>query len=190
MEEFGRIVKRYPQSTYVELTKSLQQEWLYVQRVVPRVREKFAPIEKAIVEDFLLALLGQPMEVATQLRGQLAKPARMAGLGISNPVEKTEARHAHNRRLTAPHIASLKEPCGFDTIAYAKSVKTFRMMPRLIPNDEDEQDWQTQVKMAPAEGEWKRIERAAHLRRWLTAMPSAKNRMALTSLRFQERLNL
>ena len=67
--------------------------------------EKFAPIEKAIVEDFLLALLGQPMEVATQLRGQLAKPVRIAGLGISNPVEKTEARHAHSRGLNARLIA-------------------------------------------------------------------------------------
>ena len=105
MEDFGRIAKRYPQSIYAGLTKSLQQEWMYVQRVVPGVRERFAPIEKAIVEDFLLALLGQLVEVVTQMREQLAKPARTAKLSIPNPVEKTEARHAHSRGLTAPLIA-------------------------------------------------------------------------------------
>ena len=105
VKAFGHNIKRYPQSAYAGLTKSLQQEWMYVQRVVPGVRERFAPIEKAIVEDFLLVLLGQLVEVVTQMREQLAKPARTAKLSIPNPVEKTEARHAHSRGLTAPLIA-------------------------------------------------------------------------------------
>ena len=46
------------------------------------------------------------------------------------------------------------------------------------------------MEMAPVESEWKRIEQTAHLGRWLTAKSSAENGITLTSLEFQDRLNL
>ena len=65
-------------------------------------RELFALIEKVIVEDFLLALLGWPVEVVTQLTGAAGvicqdggawhiKPSR-EGRSLSRAVER--ARHA------------------------------------------------------------------------------------------------
>ena len=47
---------KHPQSAYAGLQKFLQQEWAFVQRVTPGVREAFVPVEEALREIFVPAL--------------------------------------------------------------------------------------------------------------------------------------
>jgi hypothetical protein len=44
----AKVTKRYPQTAYAGLTKSLQQEWQYLQRGVPNCRPAFEPVEEVI----------------------------------------------------------------------------------------------------------------------------------------------
>ena len=37
--------KKYPQAAYTALSKSLQSEWTYLQRVVPGIADAFGPVE-------------------------------------------------------------------------------------------------------------------------------------------------
>ena len=46
----------HPQSTYLGLQNSLQQEWAFVQRVTPGVGAAFGPVKDALQEVFLPAL--------------------------------------------------------------------------------------------------------------------------------------
>ena len=78
--------KKYPQSSFAGLTKSLQTEWTYLQQVVPDVEEVFAPVERAIKDFFLPALLGEK-EVDIPLRDLMVLPVKLAGLGIPDPTK-------------------------------------------------------------------------------------------------------
>ena len=59
VKALGRISTRFPQTAYAGLVKALQNEWTYLQRVTTGSGSLYAPIEKAITENFLPALLGQ-----------------------------------------------------------------------------------------------------------------------------------
>jgi len=54
----ARISVYYPQTVYAGLSKSLQAEWQYTHRVVENARDHFAPIEEALANVFIPALLG------------------------------------------------------------------------------------------------------------------------------------
>ena len=55
----GKISRRHPQSDYDGLGMSLQIEWQYLQRTVPRVVTLIGPIEEALREKFFPALFGR-----------------------------------------------------------------------------------------------------------------------------------
>ena len=68
----GQATKKYPQTAYSRHIQSLQMEWTYLQRVVPGTEAAFAPIKKALTEDFLPALLGDNKATATSFRNRHA----------------------------------------------------------------------------------------------------------------------
>jgi hypothetical protein len=45
---FAKVAKRYLQIAFAGLTKSLQQKWQYLQRVMPNCRPAFEPVKEAI----------------------------------------------------------------------------------------------------------------------------------------------
>ena len=57
VEALARVAKRFPQTAYAGLAKSLQSEWQYLQRVVPNAGLSFAPVEAALTTTFLPSLL-------------------------------------------------------------------------------------------------------------------------------------
>ena len=54
----AKISRRHPQSAYSELGMSLQSEWQYLKRTVPRVGTMMGPIEEALREKLFPALFG------------------------------------------------------------------------------------------------------------------------------------
>ena len=54
----GKIARRHPQSAYAGLWMSLQLEWQYLQRTVPKFGTLIGPIEEALREKFFLSLFG------------------------------------------------------------------------------------------------------------------------------------
>ena len=54
----AKIARRHPQLAYAGLGMSLQSEWQYLQRTVPRVGTLMGPIEEALREKFFLLLFG------------------------------------------------------------------------------------------------------------------------------------
>jgi hypothetical protein len=89
IEALSKVARRYPQTAYAGFTKSLQAEWQYVQRVTPNLTQAFAPLEMAISQVFLPALLNSSIEEAATLRPLIALPVRHGGLGILDPTATT-----------------------------------------------------------------------------------------------------
>lgn len=71
---------------------SLQQEWQYLQRVVPGCGAAFQPIEDAIRDVFIPALLqGLPDETQRELT---SLSVRHAGLGLPDPTSTAQGNYA------------------------------------------------------------------------------------------------
>ena len=114
----GHAAKRYPQTAYAGMTRSLMCEWQYLQRVLPGVSDAFEPIEEALRCHFLPQLLGQAT-VSDRLRERLKQPVNKGGLGIPNPSETSDALFEAYKRMILVLTASLiKNKSVFSTEHY------------------------------------------------------------------------
>ena len=70
IERLALVAKhRRSQSAFLGLTKVLQHQWTYLQRVTPGIDDLFAPVEAALLNIFLPALYGGD-DVTEHLRAQ------------------------------------------------------------------------------------------------------------------------
>jgi hypothetical protein len=81
----GKIAKRYPQTSYAGMARSLQMEWQYTLHVIPDVDTQFESLARVIAEECLPALLSEPAGLPEGLRERLTLPARWSGMGIPDP---------------------------------------------------------------------------------------------------------
>ena len=74
------MAKKQPQAAYVAVSKSIQNEWSYLQRIHPDCDS----LRTALINNFIPSLIGDPI---TEIEFQIfEKPTRLAGLGIRDPV--------------------------------------------------------------------------------------------------------
>jgi len=106
---------------FAGLTKSLQLEWQYIQRVVPAIGTTLAPIEEALANTFLPALLEEPPALMARLRAISTLPVQYAGLGIPNPMATAAQDYAASRKLTDPLMSLIATGMELGVHAYAKA---------------------------------------------------------------------
>lgn len=54
----AKIVEDYPQSAHTAISKSMQAEWKFIQRIIPEIANLFNPLNSAIQTIFFPSLLG------------------------------------------------------------------------------------------------------------------------------------
>ena len=113
----AKAAVQYPQTAYAGLCKSLQSEWLYLQRVLPNCGEAFAPLESAIREQFLPALLGEKHAIGDELRLITQLGVKAAGLGILNPVTTAVDNYTSSHSITEPASDSLLSSAPFGNVS-------------------------------------------------------------------------
>ena len=92
--------------------------------MVPDCREKFIPLEEALVDKFIPQLFG--VEVTLDDRQLFELPVRNAGLGISNPTSTAEVVHKTSVQCTKLLVNSLCGKGTFDIRAHVDCVNTAR----------------------------------------------------------------
>jgi hypothetical protein len=58
IHELFKVAERFPQAAYAGLSKSLQHEWQFLQRVTQGLGDEFQDVEQVLHHDFLSALFG------------------------------------------------------------------------------------------------------------------------------------
>ena len=84
IEQLSEIAEEEPQLAYTAFTKAMCMRWCFLQRTIPNTRDFFIPVEEAIRDKLIPALLGG--RVNETERKIFALPVRYGGLGILNPV--------------------------------------------------------------------------------------------------------
>ena len=85
VNELAILAKDEPQAVYACFTKAISHRWSYVQRTIFNIEPLFSPLEDAIREKLIPALIGR--NVSDLERRILALPVRLGGLGISDPTK-------------------------------------------------------------------------------------------------------
>ena len=98
MEQLSIIANDEPQIAHAAFTKALCMRWSFVQRTIPGVKHLFEPLEAAIREKLIPAVVGRT--VSDLERRLLALPVRFGGIGLNNPVETAEFEYETSVKIT------------------------------------------------------------------------------------------
>jgi hypothetical protein len=123
IETLVRIAVMFPQNAYAGLVLSLQAKWQYICHVVPGVGQFLEPVESALCEKFITALLQVSEPVDNVFCQLLSHGVKMGGISIKNPV--TSAPHFHQCLMDAFDILvmALHDGGGLNAKAHKAVVK-------------------------------------------------------------------
>ena len=130
----SKAAVRAPQAAFSTMTKSLQCEWEFVQRVVPDCAETFIPLQHAISDQFFPSLLGGVVTVEEKRLFQL--PTYLAGLGIYDPTETAVHAYKTSRQGTATVSEAIKGVTAFQHEQHLESLTTARKMSTKAKEDD------------------------------------------------------
>ena len=187
IKTLSRFARHFPQTAYAGLTKSLQPEWQYLQRVLPGGADVFKPVEEALATAFLPALFQEPDHGVD--RGLLALTTRCAGLGIPDPTRTATECHATSVACTQVLTESLISGTDLDAQVHAMHAGKERQARRKVHKDAAE----AQLKELTADLDppaARRYARAKQTGSWLTTTPDLLNGTVLSSEEFRDSLRL
>ena len=95
-----------PHAAFAALTKSLQCEWRFLQRVVPDCGALFVPLHQVLFDNFIPTLFG--CNVSSLERQLFALPVRFGGLGVFSPSLTAEPHYLASRALTKVLVSALQ----------------------------------------------------------------------------------
>ena len=184
------VTGKLPQDAFAafdQFSKSLSQEWNYLQRAVPHCGPALLAVEKAIAESFLPKLFG--CEVSPAEPSMCELPIKLAGLGVVNP--STSAPSAYElSRATPSLIWSMPSPGGKNFIP-GSTLGQFKRPARRHGHVAAERESTAQLDHEASASVWGNASQLS-LRRakefstgaWLSAMPSARNDAILSAEEF------
>ena len=116
VEQLAKIAEDEPQLAYSAYTKALSMRWCFLQRTVPDTKTFFGPLEEAIREKLIPAIIGK--NITDVERKIISLPVRLGGLGIQNPCETADIEFRNStlvtRNLTELIIKQEKDLSGYD----------------------------------------------------------------------------
>ena len=99
VETLADIAQDEPQAAYSCFTKAIAHRWTYVQRTIPNIAHLFTPLEKAIREKLIPAIVGR--NVSEMERKIFALPVKLGGMGLYNPTLTADEEFQASSIITA-----------------------------------------------------------------------------------------
>jgi len=183
----AEISMSQPQAAFAALTKSLQCEWRYLQRVVPDCGDLFAPLQDALFGTFLPAVFGCDISLLEQQLFSL--PVRFGGLGVFCPLQTAGPFHSASKASTRILVSALLGDSSFELATHEATVLSARQDFASQSNNRFEQHFKD--LLCQFDNFHQRVilrARANHLSGWLTSMPTAQDHFDLTSQEFRDAL--
>ena len=189
IEQLAKVAQRFPQTAYAGLAKSLQMEWQYLQRVLPNAGPSFAPVEVALADTFLPALLQEIAPASPAQRALQALPVRRAGLGVPDPQLTAASCFTASQACTAELTRTLRAGTDLDIQAHAAKASTER---RRMLKDKNKAEEATLDRLCAAArpAVVRQMKRSQETGAWLTAMPNTLNGTELSEEEFHDNLRL
>ncbi len=182
VEILARIASRFPQTAYAGLALSLQAEWQYICRVVPGAEHYLGPIETAICEKFIPALLQVSNPVDNTSGQLLSQGVKMGGLALQNSVASAPLLHQSSVDACDILAKALHNGGGLSTEAHKACVREAGYQARKARLKEEEA-YLDGLKVSGGRRMATRLEWVGKTGAWLSAIP---NRFDGTELSMEE----
>jgi len=88
VNKISEVGRKDPQAAFIAISKSLQNEWNYIQRVVEDTDESFKKLKDALCNQFLPEICG--FEIEEFDAELMLRPSKFGGIGIRDPVKTAE----------------------------------------------------------------------------------------------------
>ena len=124
VESLSSIATSQPHAAYSAFTHGLSSQWLFLQRTIPNLAPLLQPLESTISEVFIPALIGR-RGCSDSERDLFALPARLGGLGITNPSLSANHQHSASVNITSPLTAAIiNQDCNYSPNIIDQQLKT------------------------------------------------------------------
>ena len=188
-KQLAVLAPRQPQNTYTAITKSLQCEWGFVQRVVPECGTQFDELESSLATHLLPALLGGPVNSLDRRLTTL--PVRFGGLGIPNPAATASPNYTTSRAATEHLVSAIQGQLNFDTGVHHTVLSEARRLSTKNSVSHAEERYQACLQELPVANS-RALTRARNEKTgtWLTVLPTVKDGNVLSATEFRDGLAL
>ena len=109
VKKLSKVAETQPHAAYAAYTHGLSSKWNYLLRITDceenQLNDIVESLEKAVQSHFIPALTGQPPP-GERTRELLALPARLGGLGLTNPAASVKDQRAASQQISAPHLST------------------------------------------------------------------------------------
>ena len=105
LECLSELAEIKPQEGLAILTHGISHRWRFLMRTMEGAEKEMGPLENALKERFLPALRQRPCDDFERRLQSL--PARMAGLGVFDPVEEAATQFKNSVEFAQPHVDAL-----------------------------------------------------------------------------------
>ena len=187
----ARIAKSSPQCAFAGLQKSLQCEWMHLQRSIGNIGDAFDPVEAAISQHFLPALLGTCPSKGTPppLRKLLSLPVKFAGVGVPISPKTADIHHATSLDCTTVLTESLLGRRKFNLQTHIKTMKEGRSAAK-DSNKNRAAATLTPLLTAMRPMHRRKAERNQETGAWLSIIPTIVNGLSLSKEEFRDGMRM
>ena len=117
INDLSQVATVYPQTAYTGLSKSLQHEWAYIQRVIPNIANELLPIQASITNTFLPSLFGHALQ-DDYVSAMTSFPVQLGGLSLPNPRTDSPYNYQSSLLLASHLIRSLRGQEDFSVMTH------------------------------------------------------------------------
>ena len=190
IKALSKVATKYPQSAYAGFTQSLQSEWQYLCRCVPGVGVHLEPVEAAIRQEFIPALLAVEYDlVDDDFRQLLANGVKQCGLNIRIPSVGAARLHQSSSEASEILAKSLMEGGALDSVSHKQCVRQAGAKTRK-ERVESEVEFVESLAERSTKAMAKRLGRAGLTGAWLTVMPNLLNGTLLSMEEWRDNARL
>ena len=189
VQRLSDVAKVQPQAAHAAVSRSLQFEWSFLQRVIPNCAAAFVPLRDAIHHQFYPVVLGGPVsEFEVRL---FDLPAHAGGLGISDPVESASVAFTSFLQSSAVFRAAISGQAEFSPTAHFDLLDAIRREASAARGEHIQSALSALLSSVSASAR-RAIERAVDfgVSGWLTVLPLAQYHFDLSPQQFHDALSL
>ena len=182
------VARNHPQPAYSRLHKSLQQEWAFVQRVNHGFGDAFGPVEEALRETFLTALL-QGVEEGTTWRGVIRLPVKHTVVALTDPTKMAPENWTASCVITRNLVTALRGQVEFRMADHSACLREGRTAVRKRSVLRSEGALATTIAVDPVQGS-RQLQQATKTGTWLKVQLSTVNGIELGAQEWRDALFL
>ncbi|KAI5747329.1 hypothetical protein M8J77_013571 [Diaphorina citri] len=189
VKKLSEAAKKSPQAAFSVVTKSLQCEWAFLQRVVNHCQDEYIPLREIIHSTLVPSIFEH--EISSSEHELFHLPTRFGGLGINDPVETAQHAFAVTSEKCKVLVDSLLKQEQLNLQEHNQCVKN-AINTELVRKETEYQEKQERILSSLPPAKQRVLTRIVEGKssQWLNVIPKSSDNFDLSPVQFRDALAL